>query len=187
MLNLFSNLALFWLWETNDQWKKNTASLRVMKLWCTRCWIPVFQWEFKGRWGAGDDFSGPDWSLAWSPWQGVEFSTIPQNTSRRGKGCFSGRHDSALAPLCLWREEGCRPACSTCGKEGLESHVAIYSPQIFLLTGVRWHTVPSSPPDLNPTPTLPSQGGTQGSDACYQSNRTNAVPSDVVHCISIIT
>lgn len=187
MLNLLSNLVLFWLWQTNDQWRKTTASLTAMLPGRTLHWIPVFHWEFGERWGAGDDFSGPDCvPVTESMARGGILHCSPKHF-QEGKGLpFGKARFGPCSPLAM---EGRRlpAACTTCGKEGIETHFAIYSPQICLLTGVRQHTVPLSPLDLNRIPTLPSRGRTQGSDARYQSNITNVVLSDEVHhCIAII-
>lgn len=145
-------------------------------------WIPLFQWEFRGRWGAGSKFSEPD--------------CIPSVVLMARGGVVHVQERKGLpfrkaqfSPCSSLSTEGSRLPVTrgTSGKEGIESHVAIYSPQICLPTGVRWHTVPSPPLDMNCKPTLPSQGCTQGRDAYYQSNITNPILSDKVHRVSIIT
>ena len=73
-----------------------------MKPWCTLCWIPIFRWEFRGRWGAGDDFSGPDCISSMEPVaRGGVLHHSPKHL-QEGKGLpFGKARFSPCSPLSM--------------------------------------------------------------------------------------
>lgn len=187
VLNLFSNLVLFWLWQTNNQWRKNTGSLTAMKPWCTLCSFQCFS-------GNVEEGGSRTWFLRsrlYPSMKPVARGGVLHHSPKHlweVKGLQFGK--AWFSPCSYLSMEGRRLSASL--KHMLEKGNRLPCCHLFpmchlLLTGVRWHTVPFSPLDLNCIPILPSWGHTQASDACYQSNILNAVLSDKMHSISLRT
>lgn len=145
-------------------------------------WIPVFQWEFKGRWGGGDDFSMLGCILAMEPVARVWSCPLFPKTPPKGEStAFWKGIIQSLLPFVCGGQGGYQPACSTCGQRGnREPYCHLFPTDLSPNRSQVAHS-----PHL-PTRFEPHTHTAKGSDACYQSNITNVVLSDGVHCISII-
>lgn len=119
-------------------------------------WIPVFQWEFKGRWGVSDDFSMSGCIPTMEPV--ARLCPLFLRTPPGGEStAFREGVNQSLLPFVCGGQGGHQPACSTCGQRGTREPCVIYSLQICLPAGSQVAHSAHLPLDFNCTPTLPRE------------------------------